>query len=104
MKVHVLDEVIELLRQKHVGGWAEFASAYHYFKIRHCDSEESEITCLTKLWRYIISAGRFTVEERSIALSALCETDTGREWVTNFRQYVLGILVDIYEALEDYHE
>ena len=104
MKVHVLDEVVELLRQKHVGGWADFESAYRSFQRRHCEPCESEIACLTRFWRYIVSASGFGAEPRESALSALCDTDTGREWVINFKRYVLCILVDIYDALEDYHD
>lgn len=104
MRVCILDEVVELLRQKCVGGWAEFASAFHAFRARHGDVNESEICTMTKMWRYLISAGNFREYERSLALSALNDTDTCRQWVVNFKQYVLGLLVDIYAQLEDYHD
>lgn len=104
MRVCILDEVVELLRQKCVGGWAEFASAFHAFRARHGNVNESEICTMTKMWRYLISAGNFHEYERSLALSALNDTDTCRQWVVNFKQYVLGLLVDIYAQLEDYHD
>ncbi len=104
MRVCILDEVVELLRQNSVGGWAEFASAFHAFRLRHGHTEESEICTMTKMWRYLISAGSFSEHERSLALSALSDTDTYRQWVVNFKQYVLCLLVDIYAQLEDYHD
>ena len=102
-KLMLLDEVVELLRQKHVGGWADFESAYHSFRQRHCHPDESDIECMTRLWRYLVSASGMSNVERSDALSALCEHDSVREWLRNFKQYVLCALGDIYEALEDYH-
>lgn len=104
MRVCILDEVVELLRQKRVVGWAEFASAFHAFRIRHGQPGESEICTMTKMWRYIISAGHFGELERSDALSSLNDTDSHRQWVVNFKHYVLCLLVDIYAQLEDYHE
>lgn len=104
MAIQVLDEVVELLRLRHVGGWEDFRPSYNTFKIRHCHPKESEIECMTRFWRYLVSASHMCHHDRSVALSALCEQDSAREWINNFKQYILSLLDDLYVALEDYHD
>lgn len=102
MRICILGEVEELLRRNSVGGWDYFAKAFNAFRARHEINYESEICTMTKMWRYIISASNFSDGDRSVALSSLNDTDTPREWLVNFRQYVLCLLTDIYMQLEDY--
>lgn len=104
MKIDLLGEVVELLRQKHIAGWQDFTNAHGNFSQRHCDLGDNEVDVMNRFWRYILTNTDLDNNALDSAYSALCPSSSKREWIDNFKTYILCHISDIYDALGDYRE